>query len=61
MNIKKEKKIYGYNEKYYLKYKPSPPPNDIIICMNALDDTLSQLLIEIKETKCLMKDLLDNR
>lgn len=59
-NYPGRKKIYGYNEKYNLKYKPPPPPTDIIVSMNALDNTISQILTEIKQMKYLMKDLLYN-
>jgi len=43
------------------KWKDYPPPDDIVRCLNTINDTLSKIMVEIKEVNELMRELLFNR
>jgi len=58
--VGREKKKKLYNIKFGERFKESDPPNDIVRCLNSIDDTLSTIHVEIKAMNNLLRDFLYN-
>lgn len=43
------------------KWKDYPPPDDIVRCLNSVNDTLSKIMVELHELNDLMREFLFNQ
>lgn len=48
------------NDNKKKKWKDYPPPDDLVRCLNAINDTLSKITVELSELSELMREFLFN-